>query len=64
MLELAEAGKYRAVIDRRYLLAEIVETTKYVETLQKTGNVVITISLTSDAGRWPSARGREVLYEN
>lgn len=42
--ELIEAGKYRAVIDRCYPLEQVVDATKYVETEQKTGNVVLTIS--------------------
>ena len=42
--ELVEAGKYRPVIDRTYLLDEVVEATRYVETGQKTGNVVLRIS--------------------
>jgi NADPH:quinone reductase-like Zn-dependent oxidoreductase len=41
--ELAEAGKFRPVIDRKYKLAQIVEAYKYVETGQKTGNVVISL---------------------
>ena len=41
--ELIEAGKYRPVIDRCYPLEDVVEATRYVETEQKTGNVVLTI---------------------
>lgn len=40
--EIIEEGKYKAVIDRKYKLEEIVEAYKYVETEQKAGNVVIT----------------------
>jgi len=39
--QLLETGNYKAVIDRTYPLEQIVEAYKYVETEQKTGNVVI-----------------------
>jgi NADPH:quinone reductase-like Zn-dependent oxidoreductase len=42
--ELVEAGMYRAVIDRTYPLEQVVEATSYVETEQKTGNVVLTVA--------------------
>ncbi len=41
--ELVVTGKYKPVIDRQYPLAEIVDAYRYVETGQKTGNVVITV---------------------
>ena len=41
--DLVEARKFRAVIDRTYPLEDVVEATRYVETEQKTGNVVLTI---------------------
>lgn len=42
--ELVEGGHYRAVIDRWYPLEDVVEASRYVETGQKTGNVVLTIA--------------------
>jgi NADPH:quinone reductase-like Zn-dependent oxidoreductase len=48
--ELVDAGKYRPVIDRRYGLDEIVEAVRYVESGQKTGNVVLHVSATAPGG--------------
>ena len=44
MKELIEAGKYRPVIDRCCPLEDVIEATRYVETEQKTGNVVLTVT--------------------
>jgi len=41
--ELVETGKYRPVIDRSYELDEVVEAVRYVESGQKTGNVVLRV---------------------
>jgi NADPH:quinone reductase-like Zn-dependent oxidoreductase len=56
--ELVEAGKYRPVIDRTYALDDVVEATRYVETGQKTGSVVLRVrDATAPPG--PSAARQE-----
>ena len=42
--ELFETREFRPVIDRRYPLADVIEATRYVETEQKTGNVVLMVN--------------------
>jgi NADPH:quinone reductase-like Zn-dependent oxidoreductase len=55
--ELVDAGKYRPVIDRTYSLDEIVEAVRYVESGQKTGNVVLRVSEVP-AGEQPEAAAK------
>ena len=45
--ELVETGRYRAVVDRTYPLEDVVEAARYVESWQKTGNVVLTVDASS-----------------
>ena len=56
--ELVDAGKYRPVIDRTYGLDEVVEATRYVESGQKTGNVVLRVSDQAGSGATSSPRTR------
>ncbi|MEI6224507.1 MAG: NAD(P)-dependent alcohol dehydrogenase [Deltaproteobacteria bacterium] len=53
--EIIEAKGLRPVIDRTYPLEEIVEATRYVDTEQKTGSVVIQVA---DARTCPGSRSR------
>jgi NADPH:quinone reductase-like Zn-dependent oxidoreductase len=48
---LMEVGKFRAVIDRKYPLAEIADAYRYVESEQKVGIVVITVTPATDSAQ-------------
>ena len=43
LAELAQAGVFRPVIDRRYPFEQIAEAHSYVDTKHKKGNVIITL---------------------
>jgi len=43
LVDLAESGQFRPVIDRTYLLADIVEAHRFVDTGRKRGNVVLRV---------------------
>ena len=50
LAELADAGEFTPVIDRRYPFEQIVEAHRYVDTGRKRGNVVITLGHTTERG--------------
>jgi len=41
---MVEKGRFRPLIDRKYPIDKIAEAYRYVETGQKTGNVIIVIN--------------------
>jgi len=43
LAELAQAGEFRPVIDRRYSFEQMAEAHRYVDTGRKKGNVIITL---------------------
>ena len=47
------------MIDRTYALDEVVEATRYVETGQKTGNVVLRVSEAAPGRPEPAAKHEE-----
>ena len=57
--DLVESGKYRPVIDRTYALDEVVEATRYVESGQKTGNVVLRVTDAAGERPEPAAKHEE-----
>jgi NADPH:quinone reductase-like Zn-dependent oxidoreductase len=59
--ELVEAGKYKPVIDRTYRLDEIVEAVRYVESGQKTGNVVLRVTDAPSGEQQEAVAGHESL---
>lgn len=44
LTDLLEAGRYRAVVDRVYPLEEVAKASRYVDSWQKVGNVVLSVN--------------------
>lgn len=51
LVSLADSGHFRAVIDRSYDLADVVEAHRYVDTGRKRGNVVLRVVAAPPAAR-------------
>jgi len=47
--KLIEAGTFRVIIDRTYPWEEVVEASRYVDTAQETGNVVLSVTNKADS---------------
>lgn len=51
LAELAQNGKYRAVIDRRYALEDIIQAHRYLDTGRKKGSLIITLTPVPERSR-------------
>ncbi|MFY9713498.1 MAG: NAD(P)-dependent alcohol dehydrogenase [Microbacterium sp.] len=60
LVSLADSGRFRAVIDRSFDLADIVEAHRYVDTGRKRGNVVLRITRPEPATSLRSPRQRSI----
>lgn len=56
LVSLADSGRYRAVIDRSFELADVVEAHRYVDTGRKQGNVVLRVAPAEEAPTIPPHR--------
>ncbi|WP_407358581.1 NAD(P)-dependent alcohol dehydrogenase [Microbacterium sp. LTA6] len=60
LVSLADSGRYQAVIDRSFDLADIVDAHRYVDTGRKRGNVVLRVTHAETDTVVPSPRQRSI----